>query len=66
MGTMALGIVFLMTNKPDLLGSVITLVIALIVGVILAQVLVRSGQALAFVQEERRAEEQTTRPSTRV
>jgi hypothetical protein len=55
-----------MTNKPDLLGSVITLVIVLIVGVILAQVLVRSGQALVFVQDERLAEEQTTGPSTRV
>lgn len=66
MGTMGLGIVFLMTNKPDLLGSVVALAIALIVGVILAQVLVRSGQALVSVQDERLAEEQTTRPSTRV
>jgi hypothetical protein len=32
----------------------------------LAQVLVRSGQTLVFVQEERLAEEQTTGPSTRV
>lgn len=42
---LALGIVFLMVAKPDWLGSVITLVIALLVGVLLAQALVHSSHA---------------------
>jgi hypothetical protein len=65
MATMGLGIVFLMVEKPDWLGSVITLVIALLVGVILAQVLVRSGQLFISVQNEGLTEEQATRLSTR-
>jgi hypothetical protein len=65
MAMMGLGIVFLMVEKLDWLGSVITLVIALLVGVILAQVLVRSGQLFISVQNEGLTEEQATRLSTR-
>jgi|SRR5579883_432179 len=45
MGMLGLGIIFLMVEKPDLPGSVLTLVVSLLVGVVLAQVLLRSGQA---------------------
>ncbi len=37
MATLGLGIVFLMVERPDWLWSIITLVMALLVGVILAQ-----------------------------
>jgi hypothetical protein len=65
MATLAVGIVFLMVNKPDLLGSVITLVVALLVGVVLAQVLVRSGQVRVPSQDKGLAEEQASGLSTR-
>jgi hypothetical protein len=65
MTMLSLGIVFLMVEKPGWLGSVVTLVIALLVGIILAQVLVRSGQTSGSAQDKRRAEEQTTELSTR-
>ena len=61
----ALGIVFLMVEKPDWLGSAVTLVIALVVGVILAQVLVRSSQTHVSVQDDKLAEERQTRVSPR-
>lgn len=61
MAMLSLGIVFLMVEKPDWLGSGITLIIALLVGVILAQMLVRSGQVFASTQDERRTEEQASR-----
>jgi hypothetical protein len=61
----ALGIVFLMVEKPGWLGSVVTLVIGLLVGVILAQVLVRSGQTLVSTQDVQHAEEQATELSTK-
>lgn len=64
--TLGLGIVFLMVEKPDWPGSVITLVIALLVAGILAQVLVRSGQARISSQEAGRTEEQAPGLSTRV
>lgn len=63
--TLGLGIVFLMVEKPDWLGSVITLVVALLVGGVLAQVLVRSGQARISTQEAGRTEEHATGLSTR-
>jgi ABC-type amino acid transport system permease subunit len=65
MATLGLSIVFLMVVKPDWLGSIITLVVALLVGVILAQVLVRSGQARVSSQEAGHIEEQATSLSTR-
>ncbi len=65
MVTLALGIVFLMVEKPGWLGSVVTLVIGLLVGVILAQVLVRSGQTLVSTQDVQHAEEQATELSTK-
>jgi uncharacterized membrane protein len=65
MAIISLGIVFLMVVKPGWLASIITLVIALIVGVILAQVLVRSGQTLASTRDERPAQEQPSRLSTK-
>jgi hypothetical protein len=65
MTVLSLGIVFLMVEKPDWLGSVITLVMSLLVGVILAQILVRSGRSLGSAQEERPAHEQATGLSTR-
>jgi len=34
MGVLLLGIVFLMTNKPSLTGSIITIVIALVTGLV--------------------------------
>jgi multisubunit Na+/H+ antiporter MnhG subunit len=65
MATLGLGIVFLMVEKPGLLGSIITLVIALLVGVVLAQMLVRSGQARVSPEDERLTEEQAAGLSTR-
>ena len=66
MALIALGIVFLMVEKPDWLGSAVTLVIALVVGVILAQMQIRSDQTLALMQDEGLAKAQVTRQSTRV
>jgi uncharacterized membrane protein len=65
MAMLAVGIVFLMVEKPDWLGSIITLVVALLVGVILAQVLVRSGKARVSSQEAGHTEEQISELSTR-
>jgi hypothetical protein len=65
MATLGLGIVFLMVEKPAWLGSIITLVVALLAGVILGQMLVRSGRMLVSEQSERLGEEQGTRLSTK-
>src|SRR5579885_385699 len=65
MATLGLGIVFLMVERPDWLWSIITLVMALLVGVILAQMLVRSGQARVSSQEAGYTEEQAPGLSTR-
>jgi hypothetical protein len=65
MAMIARGIVFLMVEKPGRLGSAVTLVIALVVGVILAQKQFRSGQTLALMQDEGLAKAQVTRQSTR-
>ena len=60
--TIALGIVFLMTNKPGLLGSMITLTVALLSGIILAWSLTRSSQA----KERQIPEEQKSEASAQV
>jgi flagellar biosynthesis protein FliQ len=60
MALIALGIVFLMVEKPGWLGSAVTLVIALVVGVILAQMQIRSDQTLAFMQDEGLTKAQVT------
>jgi len=39
-----LGLLLLMTTKPDLLGSIIVMLVALIVGVTLSLLVVRAGQ----------------------
>jgi hypothetical protein len=57
-GTMGLGIAFLMVEKPGWLGSVITLIVALMLGVILAQMLMRSDQVLIPTQEITREKKQ--------
>jgi F0F1-type ATP synthase assembly protein I len=47
------GVVFLMTNKPDLLGSLITLLIATVLGLALGQLSVgRRPQAHAQVARQ--------------
>lgn len=66
MSIIALGIVFLMVLKPGWLISTIITAISLIVGVILAQALIRSSQSLASAQTEEPAEEQPASVSTRV
>lgn len=58
--TPGLGIVFLMVEKPDWLGSIITLVVVLLVHVILAQIMVHSGQACVPSWKAGRTEEQTS------
>ncbi len=50
-GMIGLGAVFLMTIKPDLLGSLIALAVALVLGVISAQPWRRSRQARALMKE---------------
>lgn len=65
MAMLSLGIVFLMVEKPGWLGSGITLFIALLVGIILAQMLVSSSRMPVSGQGERLGEEQGTRLSTR-
>ncbi len=65
MTTLGLGIVFLMVEKPAWLGSIITLVVALLVGVVLAQMLVRSSRIPVSEQKERLEVEQGTRLSTK-
>jgi hypothetical protein len=60
MALIALGIVFLMVEKPGWLGSAVTLVIALVVGVILAQMQISSDQTLAFMQDEGLTKAQVT------
>ena len=50
-GMIGLGVVFLMTIKPDLLGSLIALAVALVLGVISVQPWRGSRQARALVKE---------------
>jgi hypothetical protein len=47
------GIVFLMTVKPDLLGTMATLGVTLVIGLCCAQVALRAGHTLPPVSEER-------------
>lgn len=65
MAMLALGIVFLMVVKPGWLGAAMTLIITLLVGIILAQILVRSSRMPVSQQREKSTEEQETRLSTR-
>ncbi len=50
-GMLGLGVVFLMTTKPDLIGSLIALAVALVLGVVSAQVWRRPAEARARVEE---------------
>jgi hypothetical protein len=50
-GMIGLGVVFLMTIKPDLLGSLIALAVALVLGVISAQPWRLPRQARALLKE---------------
>ena len=50
-GMLGLGVVFLMTNKPDLLASLIALAVALVLGVVSAQPWRRPRDARALVKE---------------
>lgn len=56
-GLVGLGVVFLMTTKPDLIGSLIALAVAAVLGVLLAQLWPRprAGQGLPQEAEPRLA-----------
>ena len=51
MSMLAIAILFLMTVKPALLGSLITLVVAIVVGFIVANILLRKAASSVFTSE---------------
>ncbi len=59
MAMLALGVVFLMTNKPDLLVSLLTVAVALVLGVVVAQPWRRPREGGASVKEASKIREGT-------
>ena len=48
---LGLGVVFLMTTKPDLIGALITVAVAIVLGIVSAQFWRRPAEATALAQE---------------
>ena len=65
MFTGSLGVVFLMTTKPGWLGSIVALIIAFVLGAVLAQVLLRSAPTVVLEQPAKRTDERADKVSAR-